>query len=408
MPTTWTKETIDLSIASSSLTVDSVKIDGTNIGHTDDTDLMALASGALTVNGTVTATGNITGTLATAAQTNITSVGTLSSLTTSGDVICGGDLTVNGGDITVNNMTSSGFIKCVATEGNSAALELWADEGDDNGDKWQMEAAADNTLYFYNDASGSWVSKLKVLSSGNTTIAGDLFVEGGDLTLGSVVYLSDSGGTGTLKNIDALDATTEATIEAAMDTLANVSSIGGDVTIGGDLTITGGDIDLSGEASTITLIDNTASALIIGSPGKTDLFTINTNDNQETVAIDADRTSAINLTSGGLTLSATGSGITGSQTNSNLGGIYFKPPTFINQSGSNTIGQHSYIKIDDANITNVSGTATITDVCLLDLENNLGTSNSCTTNSDKTGNTKSGTIKVNVNGTIYHIQLYAN
>ncbi len=77
---------------------------------------------------------------------------------------------------------------------------------------------------------------------GNVTITGDLTVSGGDLTLGSVNYLSDSGGTGTLKNIDALDATTEATIEAAMDTLANVSSIGGNVTIGGDLTVSGGNI----------------------------------------------------------------------------------------------------------------------------------------------------------------------
>lgn len=37
----------------------------------------------------------------------------------------------------------------------------------------------------------------------------------------------------------------------------------------------------------------------------------------------------------------------------------------------------------------------------------LGT-HSMTTNSDKTGNAKSGTIKVLANGTVYHIQLYAN
>jgi hypothetical protein len=42
------------------LTVDSVKIDSTNIGHTSDTDLMALASNVLTVNGEVRATNEIT------------------------------------------------------------------------------------------------------------------------------------------------------------------------------------------------------------------------------------------------------------------------------------------------------------------------------------------------------------
>ena len=41
------------------LTVDNVSIDGTNIGHTSDTDLISLASGAVTVNGNITATGEI-------------------------------------------------------------------------------------------------------------------------------------------------------------------------------------------------------------------------------------------------------------------------------------------------------------------------------------------------------------
>lgn len=41
------------------LTVDDIAIDGTNIGHTSDTDLISLASGAVTVNGNITATGEI-------------------------------------------------------------------------------------------------------------------------------------------------------------------------------------------------------------------------------------------------------------------------------------------------------------------------------------------------------------
>jgi hypothetical protein len=68
-------------ISGGSLDIDNVLINGTTIGHTDDTDLLTLADGALTVAGTLEATGNITGTLATAAQTNITSLGTLSALT---------------------------------------------------------------------------------------------------------------------------------------------------------------------------------------------------------------------------------------------------------------------------------------------------------------------------------------
>jgi len=116
---TWTRETIGLEISSTSLTVDNIKIDGTTIGHTDDTDLLTLASGALTVTGTITSTGTITGTLATAAQTNITSLGTLTALqidninlNTNTINATSGDLTITaaGGDISFgdDNLATTG------------------------------------------------------------------------------------------------------------------------------------------------------------------------------------------------------------------------------------------------------------------------------------------------------------
>lgn len=49
----------------------------------------------------------------------------------------------------------------------------------------------------------------------------------GILAFGAVNILTDSAGTMTLNNIDALDATTEATIESAIDTLANLTTIQG-------------------------------------------------------------------------------------------------------------------------------------------------------------------------------------
>ena len=49
----------------------------------------------------------------------------------------------------------------------------------------------------------------------------------GNLNFGAVTILSDSAGTTTLSNIDALDATTEGTIESAIDTLANLTSVQG-------------------------------------------------------------------------------------------------------------------------------------------------------------------------------------
>lgn len=71
----------------------------------------------------------------------------------------------------------------------------------------------------------------KVVVSGSSaelnglTLSGDLTVEGGDITLGSTSIFS-VGDTTSLNNIDAIDATTESTIEAAIDTLSNLTTTG--------------------------------------------------------------------------------------------------------------------------------------------------------------------------------------
>jgi len=77
----------------------------------------------------------------------------------------------------------------------------------------------------------------KVIVSGSTaelaglTLSGDLTVSGGDITLGSTSIFS-GGDTTSLNNIDALDATTEATIEAAIDTLSNLTAASSLATVG--------------------------------------------------------------------------------------------------------------------------------------------------------------------------------
>ena len=62
----------------------------------------------------------------------------------------------------------------------------------------------------------------------------------GKLGFGAVDILSDSAGTTTLSNVDAIDATTEATVEAAIDTLANLTAASSLVTVG---TLTSGNAD---------------------------------------------------------------------------------------------------------------------------------------------------------------------
>ena len=90
--TTMTVDDLNITLASGAanaaaangagITVDGASATITYDGTNDEWDF----NKDINVTGTITASGNITGTLATAAQTNITSVGTLTSLNTSGSV----------------------------------------------------------------------------------------------------------------------------------------------------------------------------------------------------------------------------------------------------------------------------------------------------------------------------------
>lgn len=79
--------------------------------------------------------------------------------------------------------------------------------------------------------------ELAAKGSGNVVVTvGSLDLPASEaLSFNGTAILSDSAGTMTLSDIDALDATTEATIEAAIDTLPNLTSIQGNTfTLTGD------------------------------------------------------------------------------------------------------------------------------------------------------------------------------
>ena len=66
-------------------------------------------------------------------------------------------------------------ILCRAGEGGNASLNLIADQGDDNGDGWKIQSEQDeNDLTFKSNISGSYVDKLKLKSSGQLEVQGNL------------------------------------------------------------------------------------------------------------------------------------------------------------------------------------------------------------------------------------------
>ena len=83
----------------------------------------------------------------------------------------------------------------------------------------------DSSMEFHTSLNGTLGEAMTLNSAGNLCVGGDLTVTGGCITLACSLILS-GGDTTSLNLIDAIDATTEATIESAIDTLANLTTTG--------------------------------------------------------------------------------------------------------------------------------------------------------------------------------------
>lgn len=153
-------------------------------------------------------------------STNVTLAGTLDYLTIAGQVITRNaiDLATDvTGNLSVGNLASGvGASSASFFRGDNT----WA-VPPGGGDVSKVGTPVDSQL-------GVW--------TGNGTIEGDTALTfdtttdtlaigvSGKLAFGAVNILADAAGTTTLQNVDAIDATTEATIEAAIDTLPNLTS----------------------------------------------------------------------------------------------------------------------------------------------------------------------------------------
>ena len=86
-------------------------------------------------------------------------------------------LTLDSTGITVTDPNGTAAVRIQGFENSNATLSLIADEGDDNGDTWQLSSiASDNTLKMYNNTSGSLVEKWSISTDGDVTQTGKLGV----------------------------------------------------------------------------------------------------------------------------------------------------------------------------------------------------------------------------------------
>jgi len=163
--TTWNRDDSDLSTSTgiSSTTIGTVRITGNTIGLTSDTDLLSLADNTLTING------NISGTLTTSSQNNITSLGTLSSLSTSGDITIGSDADGTDRKIIFGHSTSK-IIMGIDDSQDCFAINIGSD--------FETSNTIELTASLFNLGTS-------FLSTGNITALGDLTTTGD-------IYLADS------------------------------------------------------------------------------------------------------------------------------------------------------------------------------------------------------------------------
>ena len=213
----------------SALTVTgAVDLNGTtiDIDATDDIDIdTSDTTGGINIGG------NSSGTPVTIGHTT-------SEVTVGDNLTVTGDLTVSGTTTTVNSTVVS-----IA----DPIFELGASGSDDNldrGIKMKYNSSGAKIAFMgFDDSDGKFTmipdatDSSSVFSGTVGTLKANIETGNTGVTVGSSVPFSDSSGTLTLQNIDALDATTEATIESAIDTLGNLTSASALATVG---TITSG------------------------------------------------------------------------------------------------------------------------------------------------------------------------
>ena len=112
------------------------------------------------------------------------------------------------------------------SEGRDANLELFADDGDDNADKWRILASTDASFYLQNYTSGSWEFNLKATGNGavelyhdntkqcETAADGLAFPSGKGINFN---LTADASGTGVTAGSETLDDYEEGTWTPTFD-----------------------------------------------------------------------------------------------------------------------------------------------------------------------------------------------
>jgi len=235
-------------VVTGSLTTDNVKINGTNIGHTDDLDLLALADSALTVNGSLTVTGATS-----LSDVNLTNVG----------------------DVALDSISADGTqIDIALTDNDAAALDI--------------TESTNSYLKFVTTNSGEKITLGKKLEAGSIEIEGSAFdIDGGDISAATI--------SGSLTWNAAQDLNSQALTNVNIDsgTITGITDLA--VADGGTGASTLGDghVLLGSGSSAITGLDVTAKGSMLVGDGSGDPRALAVGSDTHVLTADSGETSGL-------------------------------------------------------------------------------------------------------------------
>ena len=228
-------------VAAASLDISgSIDVDGDSYLDNTDIDGSLIVDGAIDFNATtfdLDATGLVTIDSSNANGIRIGANSSAKPITighTTSEVTVGDNLTVTG-NLTVSGTTTTVNSTTVAIADPIFEIgESGSDDNLDRGIKMHYNDGAARIAFMGYDESDNKFTMIKRATDTSNVFSGDIGtlkvnIEAGNtgLSIGGSVPFSDNGsGNLTLQNIDGLDATTEATIEAAIDSLSNLAVTG--------------------------------------------------------------------------------------------------------------------------------------------------------------------------------------
>jgi hypothetical protein len=152
---------------------------------------------------------------------------------TTSEVTVGDNLTVTG-NLTVSGTTTTVNSSTVAIA--DPIFELGVSGSDDNldrGIKMKYNSGGAKFAFMgYDDSDGKFTMIPNATDTNNVfsgtigTLKANIEAGNTGIKVGSSIPFSDSGGNLTLQNVDGIDATTENTLEAAIDSLSNLVTVG--------------------------------------------------------------------------------------------------------------------------------------------------------------------------------------